>query len=209
MRSININKTLNTVVLPLAVLLLGASVAAAQQQINLMAAPSSLTLPDGSTVPMWGYNCGAAVSGSTATCAALNTSAAAGTWSPVVITVPTGQGLTINLTNNLYFTPTTPAGAPANPIPTSIMIVGQVGGGLGNTAKYVPSPDHSNAQANTTWPIANTGATALPPSILRKCVTRLEPRSVAPSRKTSSLLLAVLKSPAGIIRWSVPSSPMP
>ena len=162
MRSINLNKKLNTVVLTLAVLLLGASVAAAQQQINLTAAPSSLTLPDGSTVPMWGYNCGVAVTGSTATCAALNPNAGAG-WSPVVITVPTGQGLTINLTNNLYFMPATPLGANANAIPTSIMIVGQVGGGLGKTATYTASPDHSNAQANTTWPIANTGATALPP----------------------------------------------
>ncbi len=38
-------------------------------------------LPDGSAVPMWGYSCGAAVTGSTATCAKLNPAAAG--WSPV------------------------------------------------------------------------------------------------------------------------------
>ncbi len=70
------------------VLLLGAAVAGAQQQINLAAGPSTATMPDGSTVPMWGYSCGAAVTNSTATCAALNPKADAGGWSPVVITVP-------------------------------------------------------------------------------------------------------------------------
>ena len=84
---------------------------------------------------MWGYSCGAAVTGSTATCATLNPSASGG-WSPVVITVPTGTDLTINLTNNLSFA----AGAGTN-IPTSLVIVGQLGGGLGSTARTsTPSP---------------------------------------------------------------------
>ena len=48
-----------------------------QQTINLTAAPTSMTLPDGTIVPMWGYFCGAAVTGSTATCAALNPASAA------------------------------------------------------------------------------------------------------------------------------------
>src|ERR1700757_3943297 len=100
------------------VLLLGAGLASAQQQINLAAGASLAALPDGSAVPMWGYSCGSAVGGSTATCAALDSHAGVG-WSPVVITVPTGQGLAITLTNNL-------------PVPTSIVIVGQVGGGLGD-----------------------------------------------------------------------------
>jgi hypothetical protein len=43
-----------------------------QQQINLTAGPATTTLPDGSTIPMWGYSCGAAVTGSTATCAPLS-----------------------------------------------------------------------------------------------------------------------------------------
>ena len=129
-----------------------------QQQINLIAAPTTTTLPDGTTVPMWGYSCGVAATGSTATCAALNPAAvvnsAAPTWSPVVITVPTGQGLTINLTNNLSFTPT--GSTTANNIPTSIVIVGQVGGGLGVTAQRTTttSPDHSNAQGCVSWFIA-------------------------------------------------------
>src|SRR5215469_1268653 len=105
-----------------------ATAAYGQQTINLTAAPTSTTMPDGTVVPMWGYSCGGLVTGSTASCAALNpavaaaqAAVAAGTptaaqtalaaaWSPVVITVPaaaTGAtSLTINLTNNLSFTPT-------------------------------------------------------------------------------------------------------
>jgi len=58
-----------------AVLLLGAGMAGAQQQITLTAARTNTTLPDGSLVPMWGYSCGTVVSGSTATCRALNPNA--------------------------------------------------------------------------------------------------------------------------------------
>src|ERR1700751_1077779 len=203
MRSININKTLNTVVLTLAVLLLGASVAVAQQ-VNLTAAPSSLTLPDGSTVPMWGYSCGAVV---TATCAPLNPNAAGG-WSPVVITVPyasTGTSLTISLTNNLYFAPTTPPGATPNTIPTSIMIVGQVGGGLSNSASYVASPDNSNAQANTTWTIANTGATALPPPQGARVQSFGGEVSAVATTATPTCAVPSSKAPAagcGTLTWS-------
>jgi len=202
-------------------LLLAAVAGFGQQQISLTAAPTTTTLSDGTIVPMWGYFCGTAVSGSTATCAALNpapTAAAtpatwkagaayslgqvaldsngnvqivttagtsgtaapttwgttagattadgtvvwtfqgslaqylvqASSWSPVVITVPTGQGLTINLTNHLSFAPTT------NTIPTSIVIVGQVGGGLGAQRTTTPSPSHADAQGCQTWFIANT-----------------------------------------------------
>src|SRR5207244_3695572 len=70
-------------------------------------------------------------------------------WSPVLITVPAGSGstsLTINLTNHLTFG--------ANSIPTSLTIVGQLGGGLGNSATTTTSPDHSGAQGAATWPIA-------------------------------------------------------
>ena len=55
-----------------AFLLLVAVASFGQQQINLSAAPTTTTMPDGTVVPMWGYFCGTAVSGSTATCAALN-----------------------------------------------------------------------------------------------------------------------------------------
>ncbi len=125
--------TLRTAVLGITIFLLAAGLSFGQQTINLTAGPATATLPDGSAVPMWGYSCGAAVTGSTATCAPLNPAATTpAVWSPVVITVPyvaTGTSLTINLTNNLSFTPsgsTTP-----NPVPTSLVIVGQLGGGLG------------------------------------------------------------------------------
>ena len=154
----------------LAVLFFGSDRLLAQQQINLTASPASLTLPDGTTVPMWGYSCGAAVTGSTATCASLNPNAGA-TWSPVVITVPAGQGLTINLTNSLSFQPPTPTGgtAPApNNIPTSLVIVGQVGGGLGTKgsgctggATCTASPAHVSQPV--TWSTTNTGPMFNPP----------------------------------------------
>jgi hypothetical protein len=132
--------------------------ASAQQQINLSAGPTQAILPDGSVVPMWGYNCGALVSGSTATCTAANPAAGVN-WSPVIITVPIGQDLQINLTNNLTFTLT---GGGANNIPTSLVIVGQLGGGLGTTATSNPSPVHDNQPS--TWPIANNGSIFTPPA---------------------------------------------
>ena len=85
--------------------------------------------------------------------------AAAGpVWSPVLITIPAGTptapaSLQINLTNNLSFTPLT--GGAANNIPTSIVIVGQVGGGLATSHTTAASPDHSNAQGCPTWFIAS------------------------------------------------------
>ncbi|KAA6457989.1 hypothetical protein DYQ86_21755 [Acidobacteria bacterium AB60] len=133
-----------------AVLLLGAGLAQAQTAVSLTAAPANATLPDGSSVPMWGYTCGSATSGS---CAALNPSAAGG-WSPVVITVPysgASTSLSITLTNNL----------PA-PVPTSVTIVGQLGGGLGTNVTKKPSPVHDNQ--GTTWPIANSGPVFTPPA---------------------------------------------
>ena len=153
------------------VLLLGAGVAKAQ--VSLTAAQTVTTLPDGSTVPMWGYSCGAPATGiNPPTCAALNPGAAAvspATWSPVLITVPyTGTAtsnnttLTISLTNSLSFqqgTTTT-----ATQIPTSIVIVGQVGGGLGSSRTTTASPDHSALSSNTvTWPVAGTAPSFVPP----------------------------------------------
>ena len=157
MRSNTLKATLTKTVLAVTVLLLGAGVSFAQT-VNLTAAPAGASLPDGQTVPMWGYTCGtgAAAAVAPATCAASNP--AAGTtgtiWSPVVITVPPGS-LTINLTNSL----------PA-PLATSLVIVGQLGGGLGDVTQRTTtlSPDHSTPQ-NTTWPIAgdSTGPQFTPP----------------------------------------------
>jgi hypothetical protein len=125
--------------------------------VNLAAGPANTTLPDGTTVPMWGYSC---VGGPTANCAASKPNAGPG-WSPVVITVPAGQDLTINLTNSLTFA----AGTGTNGVPTSLVIVGQLGGGLGTAATSTPSPDHSSAQANVTWPTAGpAGSPGTPPA---------------------------------------------
>ena len=55
--------TVRTVLVAVCILLLGVSWAAAQQQVNLVAGPAMANLPDGSSVPMWGYTCGAAVDG--------------------------------------------------------------------------------------------------------------------------------------------------
>ncbi len=107
------------------ILLLAGGVSHAQT-VSLTASSTTTTLPDGQVVPMWGYTCSAAAV-APATCAALNPNAAVATpWSPVLITVPSGSTLTVNLTNSLPI----PAGGSAG-VPTSLMIVGQLGGGLG------------------------------------------------------------------------------
>src|ERR1039457_1379126 len=156
MRTNNFKTKLKAAVRILGILPFAAVAAFGQQTINLSVAPTSLTVADGSTVPMWGYFCGTG-SGPAATCAALNPTATG--WSPVVITVPSGQALTINLTNNLSFL------SGANNIPTSMVIVGQLGGGLGNTSPATsPAPDHSAAMANNTWFIANTGNQGVSPT---------------------------------------------
>jgi len=76
-------------------------------------------------------------------------------WSPVVITVPYTESapgvsntiLTISLTNNLSFA----AGTGTNTVPTSLVIVGQLGGGLGAAPVTTPSPPH--AAQGPTWPL--------------------------------------------------------
>ena len=155
MRFTHSNKTVRTVLRPFVSSSLEPVGLLAQQQVNLTAAPSSVTLPDGSSVPMWGYSCGTTVGGSTATCAKLNPTATG--WSPVVITVPTGQNLTINLTNNLTFA--------SGGIPTSLTIVGQLGGGLGTAPATTPSPAHP--VQTLTWPASSSdpgdGANTPPP----------------------------------------------
>jgi hypothetical protein len=224
--------SLKAAVLVSAFLLFAVATGFGQQVVNLTAGPATTTMPDGTTLPMWGYSCQALAAGatSTATCAPLTgstsaaatgalgglyvlnggsgytsaptvtitpatgntptttavatavvsngqvvgfnltshgagytaaptvtlsggagagaTAAAAPAWSPVEITVPYGAigGLQINLTNNLSF-------AGAN-LPTSIVIVGQVGGGLGGTPTTTPSPSHATAQGCPSWFIA-------------------------------------------------------
>src|SRR5467141_3614529 len=151
MRTNNFKAILRAALRVVCILPFAAAAAFGQQQVNLTAGPANATLPDGSDVPMWGYTCGTvALTGPG--CRPLNpASAALGGWSPVVITVPTGQGLTINLTNSL-----------PSPVPTSLVIVGQLGGGLGVVPTRTASPIHSAQGA--TWPIAtppDTGGATL------------------------------------------------
>jgi hypothetical protein len=159
MRMIDFKAILKAALRVAMILPFSAAVAFGQQQVNLTAAPTTTTMPDGTVVPMWGYSCDATqVALSTATCAKLNPAAIG--WSPVVITIPTSAGgLTINLTNNLSFA------AGTNTVPTSLTIVGQLGGGLGavgatcggtasSGSTCTASPDHSQAQTAITWPIA-------------------------------------------------------
>ena len=115
------------------------------QSVNLTAKPSAAVLPDGQTVSMWGFSCNDPGS-APASCSAANPNAS-GNWSPVVITTTPGS-LTINLTNNLPV-----ASGATTGIPTSLTIVGQVGGGLGTGSSSVASPTHSS-QTTTTWPVA-------------------------------------------------------
>src|ERR1700730_18352440 len=165
MRSNMLKAPLFTAGLAASVLLLASGAAFGQQTISLTAGPATATMPDGTGVPMWGYTCGAAASTSASlgTCTALNpavqllnTSPPVGytvgsAWSPVVITVPVNTAgpttLTINLVNNLSFTPT--GATTANTVPTSLTIVGQLGGGLG-TPTTAASPTHST-QTTITW----------------------------------------------------------
>src|SRR5712671_3426382 len=147
MRSNTIKSRLIRSGLAASILLLSTGAALAQS-VSLTAAATTATLPDGQVVPMWGYTCSATTAAVGSTCANLNPAAPAATatapagWSPVIITVPAGTpAFTVTLTNSL----------PA-PVPTSLVIVGQIGGGLGLSPTRVPSPTH--APQGATWPIA-------------------------------------------------------
>jgi hypothetical protein len=152
MRSRTGSGMLKTAVLTTAILLLAASASVAQT-VNLTAQRTSTTLSDGNNVPMWGYVCGT-VSGAGYNCALLNSGLTG--WAPPLITVPytanasgaSTTNLQITLTNNL-------------PVPTSLVIVGQLGGNLGGPVK-VPGPIHAG-QNQTTWP-SNATATFTPPA---------------------------------------------
>jgi FtsP/CotA-like multicopper oxidase with cupredoxin domain len=134
----------------------GASLA----NVGLTAKPKTVTLPDGRSVPMWGLVCAPGSNtnpGMGATCTALDGSAQGDAqWRPPLIRVQTHSSLTIDLTNNL------PGG-----VPTSLMIVGQLGGDLGTPWK-VDSPVH--AIQGPTWPVAGeaTDPVFTPPLQLKR-----------------------------------------
>ncbi len=52
--------TLKAAVLVSVFLLFASATGFGQQVVNLMAGSATTTLPDGTTLPMWGYSCGAA-----------------------------------------------------------------------------------------------------------------------------------------------------
>jgi len=75
-----------------------------------------------------------------------------------VITVPTGQDLQINLTNNLSFI--------GGNIPTSLVIVGQLGAGLGTAATSTPARSHQRPAdhlADRRRPPVRHGGVGTPP----------------------------------------------
>lgn len=137
------NKMTLRIVLFTAMLLAG-GLAIADTTVNLAAQRSSTTMPDGTSVPMWQL-CGGL--DSAATNAGTTTGGTCGgAWAPgPTITVPVGDTLTINLTNSLN-------------VPTSIVVLGQLGGGLGQGTR-MDSPVHAG-QAYTTFP--GNGAAATP-----------------------------------------------
>jgi hypothetical protein len=146
-----IKKPLSTAILAGTALLLAAGIASAQAVVNLTASQQSTTLPDGNSVPMWGWTCGTGTAAAVgATCTALTYTSGAltpqtggTTWQPPLIVVPYvagSTGLTINLTNTL-------------PVETSLVILGQSGGGLGAPVREAgPRTDGAHGgQTATTW----------------------------------------------------------
>jgi hypothetical protein len=198
MRFTYLKETLKAAILAMTVLLATAGVSSAQS-VNLTASPQTTATPDGNVIPMWGWTCGAVTQGTTAgtTCTALTYTTTAGTvaatpqaqsaavttgfaagggaWQPPLIVVPytsSGGVSTTNLTINLEN---------ALPVQTSIMILGQVGGGLGAASttapggsgpgglagpvrEAIPRMDGAHAgQTATTWTIVVPGSFT-PPS---------------------------------------------
>ncbi len=153
MRSSTRETLVRTVGFAVAVLV---SVGASLAQVDLTARQASVTLPDGRTVPMWGLFCAPGSNtdpSSGPTCSALDGSAQGATaWQPPLIRAQAGSSLTIELHNDL-----------PGSVPTSLFIVGQLGGGLGTPTK-VDSPEH--AVQGTTWPVAgdSSGPVFVPPA---------------------------------------------
>jgi Bacterial Ig domain len=153
MRLSSLKQALKKAALALTIFVAAGSAASAQT-VNITATTQTTMLPDGNTVPMWGWNCVSATAG--ASCSAMNGGAQLGgtTWQPPLIRVQSGAGtFTINLTNNL-------------PVETSLTIIGQLpGGGLGSPVRESgPRTDGAHAgQSMTTW-TNQTPATFLPPA---------------------------------------------
>src|SRR5260370_35391617 len=104
MRMNNLKAILKAALRVVIVLPFAAVVAFGQQTINLTAAPTATTAPDGTVVPMWGYFCGAAAANTApaATSAALDPASGSpvagvpSTWPPAGITGRTAQAMSSN-----------------------------------------------------------------------------------------------------------------
>ncbi|MGF6604340.1 hypothetical protein P3T23_009095 [Paraburkholderia sp. GAS448] len=130
--------------------------------VNLTAQRMTAALPDGTTVPMWGYCTndaaqGAALGGGSLRTANVCSRTPAGSTTPVpntvwapgpTIVVPVGNSLRINLTNNL------PSGTP-----TSLVILGQIGGSAGQPTRDADPIVHPTVTI-TTWPANGQAATS-------------------------------------------------
>ena len=166
MRLNQFKATMKTAVLAATILLLAAGTALGQSSVTLTATRQTTTLPDGKTVPMWGYVCGTVTA---ATCSAPNGQAQLG-WQPPLITVPyagPNTSLSIVLNNAL-------------PVETSVMIVGQLSNELGTPTREASARSHP-AQNSTTWP-ANGGATFTPPDQAQRVRSFVKEASAAGSQ---------------------------
>jgi hypothetical protein len=113
--------------------------------VNLTATRQNAVLPDGNSVPMWGY----CLNGTCGT-----------SWSPgptIVVPITDGSGfgsLTINLTNSL-------------PVNTSIVILGQVGGDMGAASlpREASPTTGTHATQTITWPAAGCNPATLPATV--------------------------------------------
>jgi hypothetical protein len=138
----------------LSLILLAGGTALAQGSVTLTALPTSTTLSDGQVVPMWGLFCGdyatTPVASVNATCTNMGGTAQGATWQPPLIKVAAGQALTITLVDGLTFATSADNSTGPNSVPISLIIDGQLGGGLGSDRTTSPSPAH--ATYGTTWP---------------------------------------------------------
>jgi FtsP/CotA-like multicopper oxidase with cupredoxin domain len=143
------SKSVVRAIVSVSLLAAAGAAAAATTTVNLTAQRMTATLPDGKTVPMWGYCKGTDQSATPISPNPCPAPAATAAWAPgPTITVTSGDTLTINFSNSL-------------PVQTSIVVLGQIGGGLGTPTK-IDSPTHA-PQTQTTWP-ANGDAAFTPPT---------------------------------------------
>src|SRR3984893_9899506 len=154
-KEIRMRTSINKIMLGVAAVasaMLGAvGAASAATTVTLTAQRVTASMPDGASIPMWGY-CG--ITDSTKTNAGITVGGACvtgGSWSPgPTIVVPVGDVLTINLSNML-------------PVATSVTILGQLGGGLGKPVRDASAIVHSPA-VGTTWPVTGGTSTFTPPT---------------------------------------------